>query len=89
MSYDTVYPEGMPMIYCGTAVLLLVPLFFLNNKISMKEKTSTGLLTMCLVILMYIKPADMAMHGFKFKLAALQIFICILFPAGGYGVQSL
>ncbi|WP_295210114.1 YfhO family protein [Ruminococcus sp.] len=65
MSYDTVYPEGMPMIYCGTAVLLLVPLFFLNNKISMKEKTSTGLLTMCLVILMYIKPADMAMHGFQ------------------------
>lgn len=65
MSYDTVYPEGMPMIYCGTAVLILVPLFFMNDRITMKEKTSTGLLTFLLVILMYIKPADMAMHGFQ------------------------
>lgn len=53
------------MIYCGTAVLILVPLFFMNDRITMKEKTSTGLLTFLLVILMYIKPADMAMHGFQ------------------------
>ena len=65
LTYDTVYPEGMPMIYCGTAVLILVPLFFMNDKISMKEKTSKGLLTLILVILMYIKPVDMAMHGFQ------------------------
>lgn len=65
MSYDTVYPEGMPMIYCGTVVLLLVPLFFLNDRITMKEKTSRGILALILVILMYIKPADMAMHGFQ------------------------
>lgn len=65
MSYDTVYPEGLPMIYCSTAVVLLVPLFFMNTKLSIKEKTSNGLLTALLVILMYIKPADMAMHGFQ------------------------
>ena len=53
------------MIYSGTAVLILVPLFFMNDRITMKEKTSTGLLTFLLVILMYIKPADMAMHGFQ------------------------
>lgn len=65
MTYDTVYPEGMPMIYCGAAVLILVPLFFMNDKISVKEKTSNGLLALILVLLMYIKPWDMAMHGFQ------------------------
>lgn len=65
MTYDTVYPEGMPMIYCGTAVLLLVPLYFMNERINIKEKTADGLLTVILVLLMYIKPWDMAMHGFQ------------------------
>lgn len=65
MSYDTVYPEGLPMVYCGAAALILVPLFFLNNKISMKEKVSNGLLSVLLVVLMYIKPVDMVMHGFQ------------------------
>ena len=65
MSYDTVYPEGLPMVYCGIVAVILTPLFFLNNKITIKEKTSKGLLTLLIVILMYIKPADMAMHGFQ------------------------
>ena len=65
MTYDTVYPEGMPMIYCGTMILLLVPLYFMNDKINVKEKTADGVLTMILVVLMYIKPWDMAMHGFQ------------------------
>ena len=65
MSYDTVYPSGLPMIYCSTAVVLLVPLFFLNSKVSIKEKTGNGVLAALLVILMYIRPADMVMHGFQ------------------------
>lgn len=65
MTYDTVYPEGMPMIYCGAAALILVPLFFMNDRIPIKEKTGKGLLAVLLVVLMYIKPADMAMHGFQ------------------------
>ena len=65
MTYDTVYPEGMPMISCGAAVLILVPLFFMNDRITMKEKTSKGILALILVVLMYIKPVDMAMHGFQ------------------------
>lgn len=65
MSYDTVYPEGLPMIFCGSAVLLLVPLFFMNDKISVKEKTAKGLLLLTLFISMYIKPVDIAWHGFQ------------------------
>ena len=65
MTYDTVYPKGMPMIYCGTAVLLLVPLYFMNQLIPVKQKVCDGVLTVILVVLMYIKPWDMAMHGFQ------------------------
>ncbi|MBR6044339.1 MAG: YfhO family protein [Ruminococcus sp.] len=65
MSYDTVYPTGLPMVYCGTAVLLLVPLFFMNSRISMKEKVSKGLLAAALVICMYVKPVDIVLHGFQ------------------------
>ena len=65
LSYDTVYPEGMPMVYCGTLTLLLIPLYFLNSRISMKEKTSYGILSILVVVLMYLKPIDIVMHGFQ------------------------
>ena len=65
MSYDTVYPEGLPMIYCGTAILLLVPLFFMNDKIGMKQKVSKGLVCAVLFISMYIRPVDIVWHGFQ------------------------
>ncbi len=65
MSYDTVRPEGLPMVYCGTLAVLLLPLFFLNSKISMKEKVSRGLLLLSLLICMYIAPVDIALHGFQ------------------------
>ncbi len=65
MSYDTVYPEGLPMIYCGTAVLLLLPLYFMNRKISVKRKVSSGILAFVMVVFMYIKPVDIVWHGFQ------------------------
>ncbi len=65
MSYDTVYPEGLPMIYCGTAAVLLVPLFFMNKKITIKRKVSSGLLLFVMTVFMYIKPVDIVWHGFQ------------------------
>lgn len=65
MSYDTVYPEGLPMIYCGAAVLILVPLFFMNKKISMKRKVSSGILLAVMAVFMYIRPVDIVWHGFQ------------------------
>lgn len=65
MTYDTVYPQGLPMIYCGTAALLLVPLFFMNRLIPMKEKALKGLLAVTLVVCMYLRPVDIVWHGFQ------------------------
>lgn len=65
MSYDTVYPSGLPMIYCGTLTVMLLPLFFLNSKIDIKEKTAKGILALVLMACMWIAPLDMAWHGFQ------------------------
>lgn len=65
LSYDTVYPTGLPMIYCGTLTLLLIPSFFLNEKIPSKEKIGKGIVALVLVACMWIAPVDMAWHGFQ------------------------
>lgn len=64
-SYDTVRPEGLPMIACGTFVLLLIPLFFLNTKISVKERVSLGVLMFSIFGCMYLSTVDIAWHGFQ------------------------
>lgn len=65
MSYDTVRPEGLPMIFCGTLTLIMTPLFFLNKKIGLKQKLGLGALATLLFVSMYIAPIDIAWHGFQ------------------------
>ncbi len=62
-SYDTVRNEGLPEIYCGTLTILMVPLFFMNEKITSKKKTGFALLLTVMFFSMYIKPVDMMWHG--------------------------
>lgn len=64
-TYDTVRPEGLPMIACGTVVVLLIPLFFLNTKIKCKEKVSIAALSFCIFGSMYLSTVDIAWHGFQ------------------------
>ena len=64
-SYDTVRPEGLPMLACGTLAILLLPLFFLNTKIPLKEKVANGALTLALFGCMYLSTVDIAWHGFQ------------------------
>lgn len=62
-SYDTVRNEGLPEIYCGTLTVLMVPLFFMNEKITGRKKTGLALLFAVMFFSMYIKPVDMLWHG--------------------------
>ncbi|NLP26406.1 MAG: YfhO family protein [Clostridiales bacterium] len=64
-SYDTVRNEGMPSIYAGILTILMLPLFYMNTKISTREKVGKSLLAVALFFSMYIKPLDMAWHGFQ------------------------
>ncbi|MBP1564696.1 MAG: YfhO family protein [Oscillospiraceae bacterium] len=62
-SYDTVRNEGLPEIYCGTLAMLMLPLFYFNDKVSSKRKLGYSLLLAVLFFSMYVKPLDMLWHG--------------------------
>lgn len=64
-TYDTVRPEGLPMIACGTIVVMLIPLYFLNTRIKAKEKVSYGALMFAVFGSMYLSTVDIAWHGFQ------------------------
>ncbi len=61
--YDSVNVQGSPEIYCGILTVVLVPLFFMNQKIALKSKIGYGFLLFVLFFSMYIKPIDMRWHG--------------------------
>lgn len=62
-SYDSVRNEGLPEIYCGMLTVLMLPLFYMNRKISTKEKMGQTFLMAVMFFSMYIKPVDMLWHG--------------------------
>ncbi len=89
-SYDTVKPEGRPLIYSGVLSILLVPLYFMNNNIKLRQKICNGTYLFLLTVLMYLKPLDMAMHGFQvpnwlpFRYSFVFSFIFIVMAAQAF-----
>lgn len=89
MTYDSVNVEGLPMIYCGTLTVMLIPLFFMNKRIYIKKKAGLGLLSAMLILSMYIRPVDMVWHGFqmpnwlpfRYSFALSFIFLIMAFEA--------
>ncbi len=62
-SYDSLKPEGLPMVYAGLLSLLLFPLFFLARRVPVREKLAGGLLFCALFFISNIKAFDLLMHG--------------------------
>ncbi len=63
--YDSVNVWGLPEIYCGMLTVVLLPVFFLNKKISLNKKIGYAAVVVILFLCMYINPVDMAWHGFQ------------------------
>lgn len=61
--YDTVEPEGLPFVYCGTLTLLLCPLYFLNRRFARGERIASGILLAVFYISMSVSSLDMLWHG--------------------------
>ena len=57
---------GIPNIYTGGVVFLLLPLYFLNKKIPVLEKFLRGVLLMFLLLSMDLNVLDYVWHGFHF-----------------------
>lgn len=84
-SYDTLRPEGLPMIYCGVLTLVLLPLYFLNKNISLRRKfLSAGILGI-MFISMNVRTIDLMWHGFavpnwlNYRYAFMFCFLLLIF----------
>ena len=74
---------GLPNIYCGVAVLLLVPLYFINSRIAFREKVANGLLICFFILSFNVNTLDFLWHGTHFpnslffRFAFLYVFLVL------------
>lgn len=64
-SYDTVRPEGLPFVYCGTLALIFLPLYFIAKNIKAREKAFGGLILAFFVFSFNNALIDIMWHGFQ------------------------
>ncbi len=65
-SYDTASYNGLPAIYCGVISLILLPIYFISNKDSIRKRVCSALLIAALVLSMSITTLDLIWHGFQY-----------------------
>lgn len=89
-TFDTIRPEGLPMLYCGTLGILFALVYFMHRKIPLRERISGGFVLGLLFLSMYIKPVDMFWHGgqvpvwMPFRYSFIISFLLILFGAEAF-----
>ncbi|MCQ2432311.1 MAG: YfhO family protein [Clostridia bacterium] len=62
-SYDTVRPEGLPVVYSGMLTLIFAPLYFASREISNKKKVWSGVILVFLCMSMNASTVDIFWHG--------------------------
>lgn len=89
-SYDTVRPEGLPFVYCGTVVMFAIPLYFGNKKIDGREKFCGAFLALIFLASFTINTLDMVWHGFQapnwlnYRYSFMFCFILLVMAARGF-----
>lgn len=89
-SYDTVRPEGLPVVYSGLLTVLFAPLFFIAPGISNREKVWSGLMCVVLVMSMNASTVDIFWHGLSkpnwlnYRYSFLLCFFLIMMAARAY-----
>ncbi len=64
-SYDTVRPEGMPFIYCGMLMPILLPLYFFNSHFSKQKKLGYMLILLVFITSFNFSLFDIFWHGMQ------------------------
>ena len=64
-SYDTVRPQGLPIVYSGVLTIMMAPAFFLCKKFSKREKIAAALLILFFVGSFATSTLDLIWHGFQ------------------------
>lgn len=89
-TFDTIRPEGLPMMYCGTLALIFAVIYFTLKKIPLRQRISGGALLGFVLLSMYIKPVDMLWHGgtvpiwMPYRYAFLAVFLLDMFGAEAF-----
>ncbi len=93
-TYDTIRPEGLPMLYCGTLALIFAVIRFACKKIPLRQRIAGGALLGTLVLSMYIKPVDMLWHGgqvpvwMPYRYAFIAAYLLVMFGAEAFEIFS-
>lgn len=56
---------GMPHLYAGTLLLILLPIFFISKSVKLREKIGYGILCTFFLASLTISTLDIAWHGFS------------------------
>ncbi len=64
-SYDTVRPQGLPIVYCGVLTIMMVPAFFMSKKFSNREKIAAAFFLLFFVGSFATSSIDLIWHGFQ------------------------
>ncbi len=64
-SYDTVRPEGLPLIYCGLPAIIFLPLYFISKHIKHREKIASAIFGVFFVLSFNLSTVDMFWHGMQ------------------------
>lgn len=89
-TFDTIRPEGFPMLYCGTVALIFAVIYFTLKKIPLRQRVSGGVLFGIILLSMYIKPVDMMWHGGRvpvwmpYRYAFIAAFLLMMFGAEAF-----
>ena len=88
-AYDTVHPDGLPMIYCGVLALIAIPLFFMSPTITKKKKVLSAVMLGFIVLSFMVNTIDLVWHGFsapnwlEFRNSFLAIFFLLVLACDG------
>ena len=89
-AYDTVRPDGLPIIYSGMLTVIMLPLFFIAKKVPMRQKVGTGVLIGVFVLSFSIDAIDKFWHGMQapnwlnYRYSFMLVFILIIAAAKAF-----
>lgn len=98
VGYENIYNtlnENAILIYCSTFSILLNVLYFLNKSISKKEKISTTILLLFMLLPVFIKPLDRLWHlftntsYFSYRYSFILILLIILNSIKTFELDSI
>lgn len=82
--------EGLPNIYAGTLVLLLIPAYFLTRSISVKVKVANGILLTVMALSLSVNSLNFFWHGMHYpnqlnhRFAFTAVFLLVVMAADAF-----